>query len=125
MTALWWQKYGTVGQIAQAVVAVRDDQPGGKRLVAYLTLEPGSLEPGSAPGARAVRDLAAQVLPGYLVPAAIVVLGELPRPTRQVSSASTLLKFCSVDSLSQRGGGSYVEAMATGKACTAGGGSYG
>ncbi len=59
--------------VAQATVAVRDDQPGGKRLVAYVTAAPGAIT-----DPQTVRRLAAQVLPDYLVPAAVVVLGELP-----------------------------------------------
>jgi amino acid adenylation domain-containing protein len=52
--------------IAQAVVAVRDDQPGGKRLIAYVTAADGT-----AKDPRAVRRQAAEVLPDYLVPAAV------------------------------------------------------
>ncbi len=67
--------------VGQAVVAAREDATGDKRLVGYLVPAPG--RPGGPPGgdaelARAVRAFAAARLPGYLVPAAIVTLAELP-----------------------------------------------
>ncbi|WP_131810084.1 phosphopantetheine-binding protein, partial [Mycolicibacterium fortuitum] len=53
----------------QAVVVVREDQPGDKRLVGYLT---GSADPVH------VRAALAERLPAYMVPAAVVVLDALP-----------------------------------------------
>jgi glycopeptidolipid biosynthesis protein len=58
-----------VAGVDQAAVIVREDQPGDKRLVGYLT---GSVDPG------VVRALLAQRLPGYMVPVAVVVLESLP-----------------------------------------------
>jgi amino acid adenylation domain-containing protein len=55
--------------VAQAVVIAREDRPGDKRLVGYLT---GTAEPAQ------VRTQLAERLPGYMVPAAIVVLEALP-----------------------------------------------
>ncbi|WP_160110878.1 non-ribosomal peptide synthase/polyketide synthase [Mycolicibacterium houstonense] len=55
--------------VQQAVVVVREDQPGDKRLVGYLT---GTAEPAE------VRAQLSQRLPAYMVPAAIVALDALP-----------------------------------------------
>ncbi len=61
-------------EVRQVVVAVREDSPGERRLVAYLVGEPERL--------LAVEDLRSalqQRLPEYMVPAAFVILQELPR----------------------------------------------
>ncbi|TSB21208.1 amino acid adenylation domain-containing protein, partial [Streptomyces benahoarensis] len=63
---------GAHPDIQQAAVVVREDQPGDKRIVAYAV--PAS--PGLAPDA--VRSYAAERLPDYMVPAAVVLLPELP-----------------------------------------------
>ncbi|OJZ70153.1 non-ribosomal peptide synthetase, partial [Mycobacterium paraffinicum] len=55
--------------VDEAVVVVREDRPGDKRLVGYVT---GSAEP------TALRAALSDRLPGYMVPAAIVVLEALP-----------------------------------------------
>ena len=55
--------------VAQAAVIAREDRPGDKRLVGYVT---GNAEPAAARAALAER------LPDYMVPAAIVVLEALP-----------------------------------------------
>src|SRR6202044_2058488 len=62
--------------VGQAVVVVREDTPGERRLAAYLT-PPGD---GQGPGvlAEAAREHAAARLPEYMVPAAITVLDALP-----------------------------------------------
>ncbi|MFH8254109.1 amino acid adenylation domain-containing protein [Streptomyces roseolus] len=62
--------------VARATVVVREDEPGDRRLTGYVVPEGG---PGADfDPAAALRDLAA-ALPAYMVPAAIVVLSELPR----------------------------------------------
>ncbi len=53
----------------QAVVIAREDQPGDKRLVGYIT---GTADPADA------RLALAQRLPAYMVPAAVVVVSALP-----------------------------------------------
>ncbi|WP_157561283.1 amino acid adenylation domain-containing protein, partial [Mycobacterium sp. E802] len=55
--------------VAQAVVIAREDRPGDKRLVGYIT---GSAQPA------AVRAALADTLPTYMVPAAIVTIDTLP-----------------------------------------------
>ena len=55
--------------VEQAVVIVREDRPGDKRLAGYVT---GTVEPTVARAALAER------LPAYMVPAAVMVLGTLP-----------------------------------------------
>jgi amino acid adenylation domain-containing protein len=56
--------------VEQALVVVREDRPGDKRLVAYTT--PGTADP------RLLREHVARSLPEYMVPAAIVPLEAFP-----------------------------------------------
>ncbi|MDQ2635601.1 MAG: amino acid adenylation domain-containing protein, partial [Actinomycetota bacterium] len=55
--------------VEQAAVIVREDRPGDKRLVGYIT---GSADPATARGALA------EELPGYMVPSAVVRIEALP-----------------------------------------------
>ena len=59
--------------VEQVAVIAREDRPGDKRLIGYLTeTATGAVDPAAARAALAER------LPGYMVPAAIVVLPALP-----------------------------------------------
>ncbi|OSC22557.1 hypothetical protein B8W69_26130 [Mycobacterium vulneris] len=55
--------------VEQAVVVVREDRPGDKRLVGYVT---GAADPAE------MRAALAERLPAYMVPAAVVVIDALP-----------------------------------------------
>ncbi|TRV81091.1 amino acid adenylation domain-containing protein [Streptomyces sp. 130] len=58
--------------VTAACAVIREDVPGERRLVAYaVTRDPG-------PRPAALRDALAQALPHYMVPAAVVVLDDLP-----------------------------------------------
>ncbi|OBJ70863.1 hypothetical protein A5643_09135 [Mycobacterium sp. 1274756.6] len=59
--------------VGQAVVVVREDRPGDKRLVGYVTeVTPGVVD------SVAVRDGLRQRLPDYMVPAVVVVIEAVP-----------------------------------------------
>ncbi|MER6996983.1 amino acid adenylation domain-containing protein [Streptomyces sp. NPDC000410] len=64
--------------VAQAVVAVREDSPGDKRLVAYVVPGDGTAGAGRETLPDAVRGFVAGRLPAHMVPSAVVVLDALP-----------------------------------------------
>ncbi|MCA1705278.1 MAG: AMP-binding protein, partial [Actinobacteria bacterium] len=59
--------------VAEAVVIARQDAPGAKRLIAYLTPTHDT-----TPTVSQLRELLAESLPEYMVPSAFVTLDELP-----------------------------------------------
>jgi acyl carrier protein len=63
----------TLPAVHQAVVVAREDCPGDKRLVAYLTTKPG-LEISAS----TLRKALADKLPPYMIPAHFVFLAQLP-----------------------------------------------
>ncbi|MBV6325445.1 non-ribosomal peptide synthetase [Duganella violaceipulchra] len=65
--------------VREAVVIAREDQPGERRLVAYLVAEAGTpSEPAAALDPAALRAALATRLADYMLPAAYVVLAALP-----------------------------------------------
>ena len=60
-------------EVARAAVVAREDQSGMRQLVGYVVPEPGAVV--DVPG---LRGQVAMRLPDYMVPAAVVVLDELP-----------------------------------------------
>ncbi|MES5816918.1 amino acid adenylation domain-containing protein [Streptomyces sp. RG80] len=60
--------------LAQVTVVVREDRPGGRRIVAYAVPADGAARPTAAE----LREYLASVLPRYMLPAAFVLLDALP-----------------------------------------------
>ncbi|MCP4655141.1 MAG: AMP-binding protein, partial [bacterium] len=63
--------------VGEAVVVVREDDPGNRRLVAYVVPAEPELD-AAALDAVALRAFAAESLPDYMVPSAVVFLDGLP-----------------------------------------------
>ncbi|WP_327358858.1 non-ribosomal peptide synthetase [Streptomyces sp. NBC_01304] len=64
--------------VSQVVVVVREDQPGDKRLVAYVAAGAGSEEGADAD---ALRAHVGGLLPEFMIPSAFVILDRLPLTT--------------------------------------------
>ncbi len=65
-------------RVREAVVVVREDSPGDKRLVAYVTTQGAAGTNGGALAAAELREHLAGPLPDYMVPAHFVFLPDLP-----------------------------------------------
>ncbi len=63
-------------EVREAVVLAREDSPGDKRLVAYVTLHPDA--EGETVEEQALRDRLAEGLPDYMVPSHVLVLEQFP-----------------------------------------------
>ena len=61
--------------VDRAVVIVREDQPGDRRLAAYVVAR------GSAPSADGLREHLRSLIPGYMIPQHIVFLDQIPLST--------------------------------------------
>jgi amino acid adenylation domain-containing protein len=73
--------------ISQAVVVVREDAPGDRRLTAYL-----QTSPGTPPDSEALRRSLASVLPDYMIPAAFMRLEQLPMTSNRKVNRRALLE---------------------------------
>jgi aryl carrier-like protein len=60
--------------VREAVVALREDEPGDKRLVGYLVPD----RPGAVPGSADLRSFLLTQLPAYMAPAAYVEIDAVP-----------------------------------------------
>ncbi|MDQ1592163.1 MAG: hypothetical protein QOG71_2790 [Pyrinomonadaceae bacterium] len=70
--------------VREAVVVVREDAAGDKRLVAYL-----AAQPDDAPSVKGVRDYLKEKLPHYMIPSVYVMLAALPlTPNGKVNRAA-------------------------------------
>jgi acyl carrier protein len=73
------------GAVREAVVVVREEAPGDKRLTSYVV--PAS--PGYTPSTDELRRFARRTLPEYMIPAAFVFLDGLPlTPNRKVDRSA-------------------------------------
>ncbi|MGW3275818.1 amino acid adenylation domain-containing protein, partial [Streptomyces kronopolitis] len=61
-------------EVAEAVVLVREDEPGRQRLVAYVT----PADPARPPQTATLRAAVSRSLPAHMVPSAVVVLAAFP-----------------------------------------------
>jgi arthrofactin-type cyclic lipopeptide synthetase C len=73
------QQLAALAHVKAAVVIAREDEPGEKRLVAYVTLDQAATQnPNEVELAGMLRSGLRSRLPEYMVPSAFVLLDELP-----------------------------------------------
>ncbi|MGP4092740.1 AMP-binding enzyme, partial [Streptomyces sp. KR55] len=65
-------------EVRQAVVVVREDRPGDKRLVGYVVPEGREGQEGQEVDTQHLREHVARMSPEYMVPSAVMVLDALP-----------------------------------------------
>ncbi|WP_230882206.1 non-ribosomal peptide synthetase [Planomonospora sp. ID91781] len=87
--------------VAGVAVVVREDRPGDRRLVAYVVPDVSGEEPDPA----GVRGFAAERLPEYMVPSAVVVLEALPLTGNGKLDRAALPAPRAVGSVAGAGGG--------------------
>jgi len=68
-------RLGQHPQVREVAVLARNDEPGEKQLVAYMTLQSAA---GAAVNANTMREYLSASLPAYMIPAAFVVLEDFP-----------------------------------------------
>jgi amino acid adenylation domain-containing protein len=79
---------GELPAVRRCAVVVREDVPGTKRLVAYLSLQEGTVE---AEARESLREAARERLPEYMVPHALAILPDLPlTPNRKIDRRALL-----------------------------------
>ncbi|MBA2673703.1 non-ribosomal peptide synthetase, partial [Ramlibacter sp.] len=66
--------FAAMPEVADVAVRLREDRPGDKRLVAYVSARDGMQLPGTA----ALRERLSATLPEYMVPSAIVAMQAMP-----------------------------------------------
>ncbi|WP_151484726.1 non-ribosomal peptide synthetase, partial [Streptomyces albicerus] len=64
--------------VAQAVVVVRENREGDKRLVGYVVPEPGQVVPAPDAGRAELSEYLRERLPGYMVPSEVIALSKIP-----------------------------------------------
>ncbi|HEX3758844.1 MAG TPA: amino acid adenylation domain-containing protein, partial [Kofleriaceae bacterium] len=71
-------RLGGLPGVAACAVAIRDDGPGGKRLVGYVVPRTGDGERAAEVSPGALRGQLARGLPDFMIPSAFIVLAALP-----------------------------------------------
>ena len=97
--------------VGQAVVVVREDAPGDRRLVGYVVPAGGAGAGEDGVLAAAVREHAAARLPGHMVPSAVVVLAALPLTASGKLDRAALPAPQYVAAVSVRGPASVAEEL--------------